>query len=70
MGSNFSPKSVFLGRLDSGPKYIFDIIAMIYEIDEIFNHAGLCIFCEEYDGGAYFALSYKTRVLESILPEI
>ena len=47
-----------------------DITAAIYEIEEILNYPGLCIFCEEHNGGIYFALSLKMRMLESILSEI
>ena len=47
-----------------------DITAAIYEIEEILNPPGLCIFYKKDDGGIYFALSSKMRMLESILYEI
>ena len=47
-----------------------DIRAAIYEIEEILNPPELRIFCEEHDGGVYFPLSIKMRMLESVLSEI
>ena len=47
-----------------------DVTAVMYEIEEILKPPELCIFCEKHDGGVYFPLSIKMRMLESILSEI
>ena len=44
MGSNFSPKPCFGGLAIAAPNTFLDITAAIYEIEEILNHLGLCIF--------------------------
>ena len=60
MGSNFRPKTVFLGWRDSGPKHIFGHYnSYIRYIEKILNPPELCIFCKEHNGSVYFTLSLE-----------
>ena len=52
-----APKPCFRADAIAARNAFSDITTAIYEVGEILNPPGLCIFYEEHDGGIYFVLS-------------